>query len=160
MADRITRDAFVYLDPSGNEDEFAQCGTCAIYDEDAQRCGLLGPDLQVDPDDSCGLYVPGEPGAMVPDDGPEAYVSAEQAGFVSRQVRCENCTYYNADMQGCDLYYKLNKALPQMFNLDTRVDAKGCCNAQTPANGAVEQTAKRTGILVRALVARAAQRRR
>lgn len=125
---KITRDAFLYLDPKAPKDAFAQCATCALYVAGAERCAILGPAQVVLPGDSCGLYVPGSPN---PDLDTKALVTPEEAGLVHRQVRCENCVYLKAE--GCDLYWQLNKALPDVFDLDNDVDPQGCCNAQTPS---------------------------
>ena len=119
---KIDRSAFLYLEPETDEPEFAQCLTCIHFVEDEERCVILGDDLEVLPTDSCALYIPGEPRAE-PDDI-ETLVSPEDAGFVKGEVRCENCRYGGDE---CQLYIKLNK-LPD-FDLDTKIEPLGCCNA-------------------------------
>ena len=120
------------MDPQKPKDEFAQCGTCVHFLAKQQRCELHGKDDEVDEDDSCGLYVHGTAEA---DEEPEGLVTPEQSGLVSREVRCENCMFFDPDSEPrehCDLYTQLNRILPKLFDLDRYVDEYGCCNAQTP----------------------------
>lgn len=121
----IGRDAFLYLEPDDDTENFAQCETCR-FQTDGQ-CAVIGVD--VDPGDSCGVYLPpseeGDPEPI------GESISKEDAGFVSRPVRCENCAYFDAPAE-CELFDALNKAFPQVFDLETQVMAHGCCNAQTP----------------------------
>lgn len=130
--DKITRATFLYFDPKTPKDEFAQCGTCVHFLEDQGRCELHGADVEVDDDDSCGLYVHGE---AEEGEKPEGLVTPEESGLVSREVRCENCMFFDPDSEArehCDLYTQLNRILPKLFDLDRYVKAQGCCNAQTP----------------------------
>ncbi len=130
--DKITRATFLYFDPKAPKDEFAQCGTCVHFLEDIGRCELHGADVEVDDDDSCGLYVHGE---AEEGEKPEGLVTPEESGLVSREVRCENCMFFDPDSEPrehCDLYTQLNRILPKLFDLDRYVKAQGCCNAQTP----------------------------
>lgn len=123
----ITRDAFLYLAPKAPKDSFAQCGTCLQFVEGDNRCIILGPAVRVTAQMSCGFYLHGDPkpkGAKS-----EKIVTREEAGLVDREVRCENCAYF---AKTCGLYEKLNAKLPGYFDLDAKVDAKGCCNAQEP----------------------------
>jgi hypothetical protein len=131
---KITRDAFLYLDPKPPEDEFAQCGTCIMFIPDHDRCMIHGAKIKVDEDDSCGLYVHG-----VPRNGPPtAAVTPKESGLVGRQVRCENCEHFNGkDL--CLLFKNLNRVLPDKFDLDTKVSPKGCCNAQIPKSNVLIQ---------------------
>jgi hypothetical protein len=131
-SEKITRATFLYMDPKAPEDEFAQCGTCVHFLKKLGRCELLGPKVEIDDDDSCGLYAHGTAEA---DEVPEALVTPEEAGLVDRQVRCENCKFFDPDSEPrehCDLYSQLNRILPKLFDLDRYVDEYGCCNAQTP----------------------------
>lgn len=125
--ERITRDAFLYMDPKQPKDAFAQCATCGLYVGGTERCSILGPAVVVKAGDSCGLYAHGSPNPDLPIHG---LVSPEEAGLVHRQVRCENCTYLTP--AGCDLYWQINKKFPDLFDLNNDVDPQGCCNAQTP----------------------------
>jgi hypothetical protein len=130
--DKITRATFLYMDPQEPKEEFAQCGTCAHFIEDKGRCELHGADVEVDDDDSCGLYVHGEADE---EEEPQGYVTPEESGLVSREVRCENCMFFDPDSEPkkhCDLYSQLNRMMPSAFDLDRYVDEHGCCNAQTP----------------------------
>jgi len=129
--ERITRSTFLYFDSKPPKSKFAQCATCVHFLRREERCELHGPDDDVDDDDSCGLYVHGEALGV----HPLSLVTPEQSGLVSRQVRCENCRFFDPDDEPrvhCDLYTQLNRMLPALFELDRYVQAKGCCNAQTP----------------------------
>jgi Pyruvate/2-oxoacid:ferredoxin oxidoreductase delta subunit len=120
---KIDRSAFIYLDPIGDKKQFAQCGTCVAFLPGKKRCGLFGPNDEVIADASCGLYVNGKPH----DDQPMLNsVTPRDAGYVLGQVRCENCTWY-VDKK-CELFEKLNRELPDIFDLDVDVAAQGCCN--------------------------------
>jgi len=124
---KVTRDAFLYLDPKPPVTRFAQCGTCRLFTPDRSLCAVIG--MRVSPRASCGLYVHGTP----TEDQPVARsVTAHEAGLVSRQVRCENCTFYRPANSRCHLFYELNQLHPAIFDLEVPVDAHGCCNAQTP----------------------------
>lgn len=123
--DRIGRWAFIYMEPkSGQSREFAQCSTCQLFMPGKERCGIFGPDDVVKANASCGLYLHGKPH----DDQPiQDIVTPQDAGYVEGQVRCENCTWYKSGE--CELFAKLDKAMPDTFNLGSKVDPKGCCNA-------------------------------
>jgi hypothetical protein len=132
----IKRDAFLYLDPKGDQQqEFAQCETCIMFTGD--RCVIHGPDQPVDSDDSCGFYLYGLDKIDV---DPIKIVTPQESGLVDREVRCENCAYFNEGESTCDLYDKLNSRLPDVFELDNRVDKNGCCNAQTPKPDALNSS--------------------
>jgi hypothetical protein len=123
-AKKINRDAFIYL--PGKDKEFAQCGTCWLFNAEKERCAILGPDFKVDDDDSCNFYLKG--------DHPKDLklvkrVSPKNAGFVDRKVRCENCRYGG---DHCQLYQQLNSRLPDIFDLETKIESRACCNANTP----------------------------
>jgi hypothetical protein len=77
---------------------------------------------------SCGLYVPGKPVNFPV----KKYVTPQESGLVDRQVRCENCKFGGEE---CGLYKMLNKKMPEVFDLDTKIESKACCNAQTPSKG-------------------------
>lgn len=122
--DKIGRWAFIYLEAKGDKDKFAQCSTCRHFLPGKERCGIFDKDHKVVADASCGLYVLGTP---TDDQELTASVTPEEAGYVVKQVRCENCSWY-VDGE-CDLYKQLNAAMPDTFELGTDVDAKACCNA-------------------------------
>ena len=121
---KITRGAFLYLEPKG-EVQFAQCATCYLFMPGRQRCSIFGPDDVVVANASCGLYVNG-----TPHDDQEiiSAVTPHEAGYVEGQVRCENCTWYDADAGTCGLFELLNRADPGAFDCDPQVQAKACCN--------------------------------
>lgn len=124
---KIDRSAFIYLDPQGKKEEFAQCGTCVAFLPGKKRCGYFGKNDEVVANASCGLYVHGKPH----DDQPIINaVTPKEAGYVLGQVRCENCTWYVNSK--CELFEKLNQQLPDIFDCDPAVDAQGCCNGWQP----------------------------
>ena len=120
----IKRDAFLYLDPRGNKNKFAQCETCMMWTGKHKTCTILGKEKEVLGTDSCGLYVHGKPHEDMAGMEMEA-VTPKEAGFYSGQVRCENCKHFDVDH--CHVFEELNEM--EMFDLDEWVDAKGCCNA-------------------------------
>jgi hypothetical protein len=117
----IERDAFLYMEHGD-----AQCGTCWLFTSIGQRCAVLPQDLEVHAEDSCGYY---GPGTQV--EGSHPMFTPEEVGFVRRAVRCENCYHFDKKESECYLYVTLNKD-PKIFDLDSRVSPKGCCNAQAP----------------------------
>jgi hypothetical protein len=120
---KIDRSAFIYLNPKGDKTQFAQCGTCVAFMPGKERCGFFGKDDKVVANASCGLYVHGKPH----DDQPITNaVTPSAAGYVLGQVRCENCTWY-VDKK-CELFEKLNKSMPDVFDCDPAVAELGCCN--------------------------------
>ncbi len=129
--EKITRATFLYMDPKAPKEDFAQCGTCVHFNGDRDRCELHGKDDEIDEDDSCGLYVHGIPAGG----DPQGLVTPGQSGLVDREVRCENCKFFDPDSvarEHCDFFTQLNRILPKVFDLDRYVDEYGCCNAQTP----------------------------
>ena len=120
---KIKRDAFLYLSPKGDKNNFAQCSTCSQFNPETERCGLFGKDDKVIAAASCGLYIHGAPDLTL---DPMGIVSPEEAGYVKGNVRCENCKWFENNR--CDLFAKLNKELPNIFDLDEEVEAKACCN--------------------------------
>jgi len=119
---RITRSTFLYLE--GTNATFAQCGSCVFG---KTRCAIMGDAKVSAAIGSCNFYIKGVPIS----ERPIANLTADQAGYVERRVRCENCKFFG---QGhCGLYRQLNKELPELFNLAEKVSRYGCCNANTPA---------------------------
>lgn len=129
---KITRDAFLYLDPRGNRNRFAQCSTCRDWVTGDRKCVIHGPKVIVAGGASCGFYVNGSP--QPPGTLTYARVTPKESGLVLREVRCENCMYFDEKPSECGLYHKLNKALPEYFDLDVNVNAHGCCNANEPGD--------------------------
>lgn len=130
VSEKITRAAFLYMDPRKPKNKFAQCITCMHFLGD--RCEWFGPGDEVGGGDSCGEYIRGKarPGAV-----PLGIATKKELGFVSRKVRCENCCFFDSQTEPrehCDFYTQLNLILPGLFALDRYVDHQGCCNAQTP----------------------------
>jgi hypothetical protein len=121
--DKIDRSAFLYMEPKPPLNKFAQCGTCFMFT--GNRCMILGPKIEITPAMSCALYVHGTP--RLDQAGKEkALVTPNEAGLLNAKVRCENCQYGGED---CSLFKMLNQRLPETFNLETKINAKGCCNA-------------------------------
>jgi hypothetical protein len=115
---KIKRDAFLYLEGAG--DTFAQCGSCIFG---YTHCAIMNGRKVSARDGSCGFYIKGHPIAQEV----IAQLTSEQAGYVERPVRCENCRFYG---QGhCSLYRILNQRHAALFDLEEKVEAKGCCNA-------------------------------
>lgn len=126
---KLGRDAFLYLDPRfAPKNKFAQCSTCRDWVSGDRRCAIHGPKITVAGTASCGLYVWGVPKPA----GTETrtLVTPEESGLVDRDVRCENCRWFEDDQ--CGFFGMLNEELGDFFDLDVRVDAHGCCNAQQP----------------------------
>jgi hypothetical protein len=127
MADKLGADAFLYLSPEQGIDDFAQCSECRDWIPGDNRCFIHGRHVEVLGTMSCGFYVYGEP--LEPGDVPYAMVSPMESGLVNREVRCENCKHMNDDST-CGFFKTLNEKLPELFDIDINIDAKGCCNAQ------------------------------
>lgn len=135
---KYTRNVFLYQAPLEPKDDFAQCETCRWWTgAKKQRCAILGKALKADADSSCGLYVHGVPN---PDQPIEQSYTPEEAGFVTREVRCENCRAFNPDTRTCGFFQMLNDLMPDKFDLDEKVDPYGCCNANKPKKAAVSVT--------------------
>jgi len=128
---KITRDAFLYLTPPAMENaEFAQCSTCSMWVEGDNKCTIHSPVIRVPGTASCGFYLHGKPNpAGTP---AEQIVTPTESGLVDREVRCENCRWGGPEVYRCSLFFQLNAVLPRIFNLDTGINPKGCCNAQEP----------------------------
>jgi hypothetical protein len=124
LGEKISRAAFLYLPPTGNKHDFAQCGSCGMFIPDKQRCWLFGPDDKVVSNASCGMYIQGEPSN---DQEPQSKVTPQDAGYNLGQVRCENCKWFTGSE--CDLFKLLNEQMPKVFDLDVNVHQYGCCNA-------------------------------
>lgn len=130
--EKVSRDAFLYLPPKPPLDQFAQCSTCFMWTgSQRQRCTIHGPAVPVTGDMSCGFYIHGEP--MLEMARKEVTrVRPEESGLVKRAVRCEDCRFFHATVSRCHLFDRLNRVLPDVFDLDPAVHPQGCCNAQTP----------------------------
>ena len=129
LPEKIKRDAFIYL--SGKDKQFAQCETCWMFDSEKERCAILGPKFEVKAYASCCFYIKGDHPRWMKT---ERLVSPKEAGYVVRSVRCENCRYSRSSDNGseCGLYVTLNEKLPDIFDLDEKIEPRACCNANTP----------------------------
>lgn len=149
------RDAFLYFNhrPNSPKTEFAQCVTCRMFvpseymgtDDDMDLCIAHGSKVKVGEEYSCGLYSgwpKGPPNPQVIRDhaaelskGIPGSVTPAESGLVEREVRCQNCFFFKPDEKKCGLYMALNKALPELWDLDENVDPFGCCNANIERKG-------------------------
>jgi hypothetical protein len=127
--EKVTRNAFLYLEPKGNDPDFAQCADCKMFLDKLGICSLHGKDLHIKPTMSCGFFVPGGPAEESELEHVTKAFTPEESGLVDREVRCENCKFMESP-KTCGLYVKLNK-LPE-FSLNVTVKPRACCNAQTP----------------------------
>jgi len=144
--EKVTREAFGYLPPKGNHDQFAQCGTCRAWTgPEHETCMILGPKVEVTADMACNYYQHGNPSPAGA--GKErAILTPRQAGAVKRQVRCENCAFFDKEESYCELFEHLGETHPDAFDLDTHVDPKGCCNFQVPKGEKIEEEAKEAAL--------------
>lgn len=131
---KINRDAFLYLDPRfAPKSRWAQCSTCRDWITGDRKCVIHASSVSVPGGASCGFYVWGVPKPA----GTECLgrITPEESGLVVRDVRCENCRWFDDADGECELYRLLNEKLPDVFDLDVRVKAFGCCNAQESDEG-------------------------
>lgn len=122
--EKIDRSAFIYLKPKGDKDLFAQCATCVAFMPEKERCAWFNKNDKVVAEGSCALYVHGKPND---DQDIINAVTPKEAGYVEAEVRCENCTHVKGNI--CLLFQKLNQELPELFDLDSKIEDKACCNA-------------------------------
>src|SRR5690348_5244100 len=123
---KIDSSAFLYLDPRGDKNKFAQCSTCTNFT--GSTCAIFDKKFPVKATDTCGLYTHGKPDSSKKGHEVES-VTPEEAGFLNQEVRCENCVYGDGKRKMCLLFEKLNSTMPDKFSLDPNIDPKGCCNA-------------------------------
>lgn len=121
---KIDRTAFLYFPPKKPEKDFAQCSTCQHWMPDSERCTLFSNRDRVIGSASCALYAHGDPSE---NQKITNSLTPKLAGYIEAKVRCENCSWFSSGK--CGLFSLLDKALPDTFKLDDKVDAKGCCNA-------------------------------
>ena len=133
--DRNGRDAFLYMEPPEDapdavKDQFAQCGTCRAFQPGRSRCAKFRDDREVVAGGSCGRYDFGTPtdllGVFAAD------TTSQEAGYVVRQVRCENCRYGDQDATRCSWFAEQNAKFPDQVYCDPVIKPKACCNAQKP----------------------------
>lgn len=128
---RIFRDAFIYLEPLAlkNDDDFAQCSSCVFFHSVEETCAIHGKSIRVKSDASCDFYLNGLPNTV---ENFIADLDSRYTGLVRRQVRCENCRYSGSEATVCNLFKTLNEKLPELFDCETVIEPKACCNAQEP----------------------------
>ncbi len=132
--EKISRAAFLYLEPHKETKDFAQCGTCMMHTGKHKTCTIHGKDIEITKEMSCGFYIAGAPHEDMAGKEMPA-VTPKESGLYDGKVRCENCTHANKQTLTCKLYSELNAELPQVFELDENIKAKGCCNAFTKRSG-------------------------
>ncbi len=131
----IKRDAFLYLEGAGDK----QCGSCWLFS--SPRCVVLPQDFEVRSDDSCNYWGYGPTSEQQNAFQYAPIFTPEEVGFVSREVRCENCFHFDKQESLCYLFGQLNNITSpdgqKLFDLDYHVAPNGCCNAQTPRRSRV-----------------------
>ncbi|MDE2103513.1 MAG: hypothetical protein KGL39_40105, partial [Patescibacteria group bacterium] len=144
--ERLTRDALGYVEPLPGQDtaDFAQCASCRMWT--GRTCLNFGPKDRVRALGSCDNYVFGDPRPEMRGQESEG-TTPEQAGYVERPVRCQNCLYAEDEARKCGLYDRLNSALPELYNLDVKVGPHACCNNQTPREGEPAQYGRNGDVL-------------
>lgn len=117
----MKRSDLVYLDPKGKPEDFAQCRSCKMFIQSKGVCSLLGMGVKINGGMSCTQYAFGKA-----DEIELAHVSKsftqEEVGLVDREVRCENCEFFESSDNDCLLFKTLN--------ISHKVNKHGCCNAQ------------------------------
>jgi hypothetical protein len=116
---KMDRDIFIYSEPKNPIDNYAQCGSCGHFNDG--KCAIVKG--KVNEDDSCNLYVQKDK------NGGFVLYNKDEVGFHDGEVRCENCSYMKEGV--CTLYEKLNFMMPELIQLNTKVDKKGCCTSFT-----------------------------
>ena len=158
MPEKITRDAFLFFGARGpqGKNDFAQCGPCRMFVPSSAlpgttsgRCIIHGTKVEIDEDDSCGFMCgwptpDGKPNPQVVKDHAEELmknipgsVTPEISGLVSRRVQCHRCFHADPRVKRCILYAKLNKQMPDIWDLEEAIEPNTCCNAQTPKGGKI-----------------------
>jgi len=127
------RSAFLYLEPSnrteGDPYQFAQCGTCQMWT--GYHCAIHGRGVSVTEDMTCGFYMNGKP-SVAGELLVKKLVTSKESGLERRQVRCENCRYYDHKKSICKLYKFINDGAGGEVKLNIHVHPQGCCNANMP----------------------------
>lgn len=124
---KFDRDIFIYLEPQAKQDpkNFAQCGSCFMFMPGKERCSIFPEDFKVIANASCSLYVYGKPND---DQAWKTAVDPKAAGYVKEKVRCENCKWLDPGNK-CGFFAYLNEKMSDTFNIEEKVNPKGCCNA-------------------------------
>jgi len=130
------RDVFGYLEPHPDIPDFAQCSSCQSWLKPIKRCYWLAKDKEVLAGDSCIFYAQGKPLEKRGVE-PTGTFDPKDVGFVSGQVRCENCISLAGDDKTCKLFARLNGFKNVDFWLDEDVKPRGCCNAFESKEGKV-----------------------
>lgn len=147
MATKLDRSVFLYSEPkdSANAAEYAQCKTCEHFLQQRKLCYLMSVNDTVYTGSSCNEYAEGKP-IMDLNTNPSNSYKPEEIGLVHREVRCLNCQHFETagaeenEGQHCELYEHLNQQMPEVFNLDIKVNEHGCCTANTEKTATTNAT--------------------
>jgi hypothetical protein len=60
-------------------------------------------------------------------------------------IQCGGCEFYEDGEHGCELYDELNRAFPNVFNLDASTTPQAGCKAHVDAQGASDDQADQDG---------------
>lgn len=133
---KVGRDAFLYMEPAGDDPDFALCKSCALWTGDVSNtCLIHGRNRRIDGDDTCGVYVHGTPDPTAAGLEQEL-VTPEESGLVEGPVQCQNCAAFDG-RESCLFFRMLEKDYPTIFALGgDKVKAQACCNAFHPPSGA------------------------
>jgi len=128
VASKTERSVFLYMDPAAERAD-EQCGTCYLWIK-GDRCLIHRPKDKITASMSCCYYLYGEP--RTAGTKPQSLTVPDESGLVDRPVRCENCKWGGPGVYKCGFFTMLNRKMKDVFDLDTEIDPKGCCNAQEP----------------------------
>jgi hypothetical protein len=126
---KIKRDAFLYIGPKERH-KTGQCSSCFLWIKSREICEIHEPSIDIRGTDSCGFYIHGDPISSWSIKA-LGLVTPEESGLVRRQTRCENCRFAQNGATVCGLFTMLNNCYSD-FDLDTKIEPQGCCNAQMP----------------------------
>lgn len=135
--EKVDRSAFLYMEHRegsyGDPHIFAQCGSCLLFcGSKRNRCYILGKDLEVKAEHTCGLYTNGKPQEELLSGNEIKSSTPKEAGFEKRAVRCENCAFFNPYLSACKLFFILDTEFPDTYNFGSIVSPTGCCDANLP----------------------------
>jgi 2,3-bisphosphoglycerate-dependent phosphoglycerate mutase len=94
---RMKKSAVLYMHIEGSE---YRCRECLLFIPDTKRCAVHGPDDEILPEDTCGLFVQGKP---LPGLRPMSCVNKVESGYTATKKgsSCGNCEYYLPTRRDC-----------------------------------------------------------
>lgn len=150
MTEKVTRAAFIYLEPKLRDDKetFAQCWSCRMFVPEVEglkggRCIIHGSKVEVSLGATCGFYVdwPTPKGECDPAvvkahaeelaGGIAASVTPEESGLINEKVQCRRCVFGENNATICAFFRALNLRAPSVSDFDTKIKPNACCNAWT-----------------------------